>query len=563
MSAQNIIIDQEEEEKENNQDQDEEEKEKEEENNQEIEEAMPPTFYEKIGDKISLDFEKLSNLVITRYNLLKDVEYFSRKKLIIYRIIRKKIPINLSWLSEESINNDIASHFLLALIMVKNDKDMNWFIYQESLLYYSRLIKFRKDYPKYNMYKILSLLGLKLNLFDENSNNDNIDINKIKFRRKHIQNEKIYFINFIDGINLLPSRSYYLHKGNLYIPEKDLPKLFIRVFQKKQESILSKIKLNAENIKKDRRIKEIILSFEKEKEKFIIKENLKIAKEVNNDHKIKLMKDVDKYSEQCFPLCMCLIERHLNKYSHLMNLGRLQYTLFLKSIGLPVEEAVKFFKKKFEKKTKSEQFDKQYTYYIRHAYGLEGKRTNYLPFNCDKLLDMNAPIGSECHGCPFKTKSAEELKTILDECNLNNQDIEDILINKKNGAYRMCCVKYWEGKFGTSEDGIGIHPTKYYYSAMKKIKGEKNANSNNINITNYITNNNINNNTNNNTNNINMKEDDKLDGDNNNIIIKENKKSKEKNEDINIIKEEEKNKSEEDDELGIDLDEFDINLEDI
>ena len=120
-----------------------------------------------------------------------------------------------------------------------------------------------------------------------------------------------------------------------------------------------------------------------------------------------------------------------------------------------------------------------------------------------------------------------------------------------------------EGKFGTSEDGIGIHPTKYYYSAMKKIKGEKNANSNNINITNYITNNNINNNTNNNTNNINMKEDDKLDGDNNNIIIKENNKSKEKNEDINIIKEEEKNKSEEDDELGIDLDEFDINLEDI
>ena len=192
MSAQNIIIDQEEEEKENNQDQDEEEKEKEEENNQELEETMPPTFYEKIGDKISLDFEKLSNLVITRYNLLKDVEYFSRKKLIIYRIIRKKIPINLSWLSEESINNDIASHFLLALIMVKNDKDMNWFIYQESLLYYSRLIKFRKDYPKYNMYKILSLLGLKLNLFDENSNNDNIDINKIKFRRKHIQNKKIY-----------------------------------------------------------------------------------------------------------------------------------------------------------------------------------------------------------------------------------------------------------------------------------------------------------------------------------------------------------------------------------
>ena len=531
MSAQNIIIDGNEEEKENN---------------QEPEEIIPPTFYEKIGDKISLDLEKLTNLVISRYNLLKDVEYFSRKKYV-YRIIRKKIPINLSWLSEESINNDIASHFLLALIMVKNDKDMNWFIYQESLLYYSRLKKFKKEFPKYNMYKILSLLGLKLNIFDENSNNDNIDINKIKFRRKNNQNEKIYFINFIDGINLLPSRAYYLHKGNLYILEKDLPKLFIRVFQKKQESILSKIKQNAENIKKDRRIKEIILSFEKEKEKFMIQENIKITKEVNNDHKLKTMTDVDKYSEQCFPLCMCLIERHLNKYSHLMNLGRLQYTLFLKSVGLPVEEAIKFFKKKFERKTKPETFDKQYTYYIRHAYGLEGKRTNYLPFNCDKLLDMNAPIGSECHGCPFKTKSPEELKNILDECNLNNQDIEDILINKKNGIYRMCCVKYFEGKLGTSDDGIGIHPTKYYYSAMNKIKGEKN------------------NNTNNNSKNKIMKEDDKFDSDNNNIIINnnENNKNQEKNEDINMTKEEKENKPEEDDELGIDLDLLDLDLEDI
>ena len=229
------------------------------ENIQEPEKIIPPTFYEKVGDNLTLDLAKLTNLVISRYKLLKDVEYFSRKKSLFYRIIGKKIPISLTWFNEETINNDIASHFLLALIMIKNNKDMRWFINQESLLYYSRLIKFRKDYPKYNMYKILSLLGLKLNLFDENSNNDNIDINKIKFRRKHIQNEKIYFINFIDGINLLPSRYYYLHKGNLYIPEKDLPKLFIRVFQKKQESILSKIKLNAENIKKDRRIKEIIL----------------------------------------------------------------------------------------------------------------------------------------------------------------------------------------------------------------------------------------------------------------------------------------------------------------
>ena len=508
------------------------------ENNQEPEKIIPPSFYEKVGDNLTLDLAKLTNLVISRYKLLKDVEYFSRKKSLFYRIIGKKIPISLTWFNEETINNDIASHFLLALIMIKNNKDMRWFINQESLLYYSRIRKAKNDFPKYDMYKILCLLGLKLTLFDENENNDNIDINKIKFRRNNESNEKIYFINFIDGINLLPSRAYYLHKGNIYILEKDLPKLFIRVFQKKQESILSKIKLNAENIKKDRRIKEIILAFEKEKEKFTIQENVKISKEVNNEEKLKTMYDIDKYSEKCFPLCMCLIERHLNRYSHLMHFGRLQYTLFLKSCGLPVEQAIKFFKKKFEKKTTSEKFDKQYAYYIRHAYGLEGKKTNYFPYNCDKLLDINAPIGHECHGCPFKTNSVENLRNILITCNLRDNDIEDILDKKKKGLYQMCCVKYFEGKFiGSNGDGIGIHPTKFFFSAMKILKGG-NVNKNS-----------------------NFKVNDKLDSDDNHI--NEHNKNQEKNEDINMIKEVEENESDKDDEIGIDLDVLDLVGEDL
>ena len=62
-----------------------------------------------------------------------------------------------------------------------------------------------------------------------------------------------------------------------------------------------------------------------------------ISKEINLDEKLQTMYDVDRYSERCFPLCMCLIERHLNTYSHLMHLGRLHYTLYLKAAGLPIE----------------------------------------------------------------------------------------------------------------------------------------------------------------------------------------------------------------------------------
>ena len=444
---------------------------------QEPEKIIPPTFYEKVGDNLSMDLPKLIYIVTARYKLLKDVEYFSRRKSMFYKIIHKKIPLDLTWTNEETINNDIASHFLLALIMSQNPQELRWFIQQESLLYYARIRRPKYGTPKFDMYKILISLGMKLNIFDPNQNQD-IDINKIRFRRKNKINEKIYYINFFEGLNLIPQRAYYLHKGNLYILENDLGKLFFRIFQKKQYDIISKIRSKAEEIKKDKRIKEIIISYEKEKEKYNFQQAIKITKEVSNNHKLKTMYDVDLYSEKCFPLCMCAIQRHINKYSHLMHLGRVQYTLFLKGAGLPVEEALKFYQKKYEKKCSLEKFNKQYAYYIRYSYGLEGKKANYMPFNCDKIISFNAPMGGECHGCPFKNYSADELRKVLSTCDLRDIDIEDIMNKKKNKEYKFCCVRYFKGKFiGSNGEGIGIHPNKYFSLAMKILKGESKNNS--------------------------------------------------------------------------------------
>ena len=123
---------------------------------------IPPTFYDKVGDDLLMDLENLIRVVILRYKLLKDVESLSQKKLI--KDIYNKIPKELSWDNKDSINNDIASHFLLALIMCKSESDSRWFISKESLLYKARL----EQSKKFDMYKILSILGMKLNLFEKN-----------------------------------------------------------------------------------------------------------------------------------------------------------------------------------------------------------------------------------------------------------------------------------------------------------------------------------------------------------------------------------------------------------
>ena len=440
----------------------------------EQEKILPPTFYEKIGDNLTLDLQKLIQIVISRYKLLKDIEYFSRKKYGFYKIIKQKIPLDLTWENEETINNDIASHFLLALITCQNAQELRWFIQQETLLYYARIRIKKNRKQKYDMFKILSFLGLKLKLFDPNNPNQNVNIHKIMFRRKAHSNEKIYKVNFTEAIHLIPQRDFYLHKGYLYILENDLGILFFKYFQKKQYEIINKIKVNAEEIKRDKRIKEIIIAFTKEKEKYNLHQTAKITKELSNFYKLKKMEDIKKYYKTCFPLCMYIIVEHLNKYSHLMNLGRYEFTLFLKGTGLPVEEALKFYQRKFAQKCTLEKFEKQYAYYFKYFYGKEGKYPrNYMPMNCEKMISLNPPIGGECHGCPFKNYSSEKLRNLLSTCNLRDTDIEDILIQKKDKRYTACCVKYFQGKFiGSSGEGIGIHPNKYFSIAMKLCKGE-------------------------------------------------------------------------------------------
>ena len=144
-----------------------------------ISSEIPPTFYDKVSDNLTMDLESLIKTVTLRYKLLKQIETLTQNKKM--KEIAYKIPEELTWKNKETINNDIASHFLLALIMCKNEGDSRWFIRQESSLYKARL-----DIKKYDMYKILSILGMKLNLFEKNKETNEVDVNNIKFKRKNI-----------------------------------------------------------------------------------------------------------------------------------------------------------------------------------------------------------------------------------------------------------------------------------------------------------------------------------------------------------------------------------------
>ena len=378
--------------------------------------TIPPTFYDKpiIG---TINLDQLKDLIIDRYNLLN--AFFEKKEeAVMYKYLEK-----FNW--DTNLLEDISTHFILSLAFCPSESDRIWFINQET-----KLFQYKIEKNKYNIYETLKELGIPLNKY---SNKDESFKKKIYFYSPNYKNEndEIYIVNFEYALSLIEKRSYYLNQGYVYIPKSQISELLSTIFKEKLLKTINKINQNRENLLYDSRIRNLINYFEKYREQKANERENQI-KEIPSEEKLKKSTDIDIYYKSTFPLCMYEIQKHINKYSHLMHFGRLQYTLFLKGTGLPIEECLQFFRRKYEKRTPIDKFEKQYAYNIRHSYGLEGKRSDYTPYSCSKIINMNQPNSEECHGCPFKNYSDEKLSDILNfDFKLSLLDRLEIIEKKK------------------------------------------------------------------------------------------------------------------------------------
>lgn len=200
-----------------------------------------------------------------------------------------------------------------------------------------------------------------------------------------------------------------------------------------------------------------------------------------------------------FPLCMKNLNSALKSNAHLRHGGRLQFSLFLKSIGLPVEEALVYWRRAFSK-TSDDDFRKQYQYNIRHNYGLEGKRVEYGAMSCERIISGNAPTGLDNHGCPFKHFSEAPLRELIKKENPSASifEIREMIEMVKNKHYTMACTKYFElthpkvnklsniqqQENSTEEPASNptaidlsvpiVHPNQYYDFSLTLAKSERN-----------------------------------------------------------------------------------------
>jgi len=181
----------------------------------------------------------------------------------------------------------------------------------------------------------------------------------------------------------------------------------------------------------------------------------------------------------------------LRKNSHLKHFGRLQYTLFLKGIGLSLEECLRFWRGSF-RLIMDEKFDKEYRYNVRHTYGDVGgdasrRGKGYSPFSCQKILTEHPPGSGESHGCPYRHFGVDNLTTLLQTTGVNDRDVlRGVREDVEKKRFHIACNRVFEwahkgdlkrvkedGSWGASELDVIVHPNTYFKRSYLLKSGAK------------------------------------------------------------------------------------------
>ncbi|OSC99040.1 DNA primase large subunit [Trametes coccinea BRFM310] len=281
---------------------------------------------------------------------------------------------------------------------------------------------------------------------------------------------RYYKVKWTRVPDLVEKRRVVLKGGMAYVPASEQASIVLQEFQSHLEKDLEMTAKALPRLDEDTRIVPILDNLSKG---FLAG----VSSEWNNASAAAgdaLTADmIDEMAYKHFPACMRNLHMCLRRDKHLKHFGRLQYGLFLKVLGLSIDEALVFWRKAFSK-IQDDKFNKEYRYNIRHSYGLEGKRANYAAKSCQQILMSDQPGPGDSHGCPYRHFSADNLQsallTMYGEHGLTSADMPEIMATVKAGHYHVACTRVFEithARQGVKKgEGVGggesvTHPNQY------------------------------------------------------------------------------------------------------
>ncbi|KAG5724621.1 DNA primase large subunit [Termitomyces sp. T112] len=298
-------------------------------------------------------------------------------------------------------------------------------------------------------------------------------------REQAFEGERYYKVKWTRVPDLVEKRRVFLRGGWAYVPAKEQSSIVFQEFEVHLNRALELTARALPRLDEDTRIIPILDNLSQGFLAGVPSEWIGSGEPANGDEIKAEM--VDGLAKKHFPMCMRAMHDNLRRDHHLKHFGRLNYGLFLKVLGLSIDEAIVFWRKSFDRIT-DDKFNKEYKYNIRHSYGLEGKRANYAAKSCMQLLTS----GPSDHGCPYRHYSPENLQTALlstySSRGLTSTDLSEIMATVKAGHYHVACTRVFEithSSFGVKKgEGVGngesiTHPNQYASKSMELYKAQQ------------------------------------------------------------------------------------------
>jgi DNA primase large subunit len=272
----------------------------------------------------------------------------------------------------------------------------------------------------------------------------------------NVDNIDFYKVNFLQVLDLVRLRKCFLKAGFAYVSSHDFSSIIGGHHQKFiEKGLLSHLKFLPE-FENDERIVGIIKGLHTS---YVGKDYT-----VNKDADIPI-ESLDQLSLKSYPICMRMCHESLRKTHHMKHAGRIQYGLFLKGIGVTLEDSLRFWREEMTKNMEPDKFDKSYAYGIRYNYGKEGSRTNWSPYSCNKII-TTVPGAQDVAGCPFKLWDSIELRSKLSSYGLNPIATQEVVSYASKGHFQLACGRYFEAVHETRLDEGVNHPNGYFENSQ-------------------------------------------------------------------------------------------------
>lgn len=387
-----------------------------------------------------------------------------RQKLTTYLRLLDPRPDTSVDLIAEACRRDHVSHFILRLAYCRTDELRGWFITHELELFRMRFMAQKSgDSVVYNFLADNGINIVKVSDDERHQLWEELRAATARLGGALLDVTTFYTVPFWACVELVRGRRVLVRAGRAYLPGRDLAVVAANRLRAHLQRCLAVARRVLPSVESDTRLRAVLNDFDKQYtgRQYGVESGTTGGASVTPA-------DLDQLSVQSFPPCMRQLHDRLRSTHKLLHGGRMQYGLFLKAIGLSLQDAVTFWRQEFTQVMDTDKFNKQYLYNIRHNYGQEGKRTSYTPHTCGKVITS----GANDAGCPFKHSDRDHLVKLMQKFGISSQDVASVADIAGQGQPQLACQKFWQLRHGCEfPAGAVAHPNQFYEESRKQRTG--------------------------------------------------------------------------------------------